>query len=732
MPVYDWERGGVILETVLVSGCEFEAHLPLLRDHRQYSVDAILGSVIDIAVSGDELTGTVEFGRDLDEETEAIWRRVAQGHLRRGSIGYRYGRGDYTDIPAGETRTIAGRSFTAPADRRLRVVTRWTLVEFSMVVIPADPRAQLRGETEDDPGTPPGSGQSGAASHDPAPANTPPSRSASPVNNLLKFLRGLGLSADITEVAAAVTWARANLNADQLAEMQTVAAREQITLPAASDDQDPPPAPAPARNTPAPQPGSGQADPDAAVRAERERVRRIRELAGDDVNPELVTRACDEGWDVARASQEFLTAVRQGRSGPVPATPPAGHTGGGAPTRESLIVGVLARHGIEPGHQSLQSLGARTMLGTRGVNADFVCRADSSGLQQAEQRAIQEGYRYAGMSFADLARECLRLDGQRAPYDQDEMFERALTTANFSAVLGALVNALVLVHYEQYPDTTTIWTRRNLNVPDFRENQRFRNTAAGRLKKMGKNQHEADHVDVGAPVVESYVIERTAGKVVIDERVLINDSLDVLDDTPQLIGESARAMISDAVYGHLVANGNMADNKALFHVDRDNLNATSALAAGTLEAGRAKMATQKENGRTLGISPQYLIVPEALDFTARQLVNSVELRDNAADANYGTSNPHRGRFQVVAEARLDNGGFNPLTEADFSASTSSWYLAAGQNRHTIEVGFRQGTNGMPRIRRKVLDGGAWGILFDILLDFGVKALSPAGLQKNTA
>ncbi len=46
----------------------------------------------------------------------------SKGHLRRVSIGYDYTRDDYVTIPAGETASVGGRSFTAPKDRDLRVV----------------------------------------------------------------------------------------------------------------------------------------------------------------------------------------------------------------------------------------------------------------------------------------------------------------------------------------------------------------------------------------------------------------------------------------------------------------------------------------------------------------------------------------------------------------------------------------------------------------------------------
>ena len=142
--VFDWNSGRVVLEVLLTSGAEFEDQTPLLRDHTQYCVTTILGSFTECQVAKDELLAWLNFGTELDDTCESIWRRVAQGHLRRGSVGYDYTRNDYVTIPTGETKTVAGRSFSALKDRDLRVVFKWRLSEFSMVVIPADARAQAK------------------------------------------------------------------------------------------------------------------------------------------------------------------------------------------------------------------------------------------------------------------------------------------------------------------------------------------------------------------------------------------------------------------------------------------------------------------------------------------------------------------------------------------------------------------------------------------------------------
>ena len=70
------------------------------------------------AVVADELLGWLNLGAELAETSESIWRRVALGHLRRGSVGYDYALNDFVTIPAGETRSVAGRKVHRAAKPR--------------------------------------------------------------------------------------------------------------------------------------------------------------------------------------------------------------------------------------------------------------------------------------------------------------------------------------------------------------------------------------------------------------------------------------------------------------------------------------------------------------------------------------------------------------------------------------------------------------------------------------
>jgi hypothetical protein len=87
-----------------------------------------------------KLAGTLHFARN--DAGDDAWALVGGGHARALSVGYRIH--EQTEIRAGQTKTVSGRLFSAPADRPLRVVSRWTLKEVSLVTIPADEKAGIR------------------------------------------------------------------------------------------------------------------------------------------------------------------------------------------------------------------------------------------------------------------------------------------------------------------------------------------------------------------------------------------------------------------------------------------------------------------------------------------------------------------------------------------------------------------------------------------------------------
>lgn len=101
---------------------------PVLDGHRQESVDRILGVVTAAHVDG-VAHATLKFS----ERAEPVWRDVRGGILRHVSVGYVVDQ--WQDSRAGGLR--------------VRTAVRWTPKELSLVAIPADAGATVRGDPMD-------------------------------------------------------------------------------------------------------------------------------------------------------------------------------------------------------------------------------------------------------------------------------------------------------------------------------------------------------------------------------------------------------------------------------------------------------------------------------------------------------------------------------------------------------------------------------------------------------
>ena len=99
-------------------------HLPVLDAHRQGSIADVLGRVVDVTFSGGTMAAT------LRVSSPAALDAIERGDLSGVSIGYRVA--TWSDVRAGGVLT--------------RTATKWSLLEVSLVPLPADAGATLRSE----------------------------------------------------------------------------------------------------------------------------------------------------------------------------------------------------------------------------------------------------------------------------------------------------------------------------------------------------------------------------------------------------------------------------------------------------------------------------------------------------------------------------------------------------------------------------------------------------------
>ena len=379
------------------------------------------------------------------------------------------------------------------------------------------------------------------------------------------------------------------------------------------------------------------------------------------------------------------------------------------PTKDTLVAGYLSRRGLNPrlDRVTLPS-GASTFL--------------RMAVSPATEQDAENSRGYENYSLSDCVRAMLGSAGYdigRAHvgyllhlYRQDN---RSFSTSDIGAFLTEVFGGMFVAGYEGGADTTEGWCAEGENIhlkPMPRP--RLSNTV---LTKRGSGQ-SAESVTLEA-VGEYTSIAEYSGKFEIDEQDLINDQFGAVEkETPQMLGKAARRLRPDLVYAHLMSNPNMRDDKPLFHADHGNLITGAPLGVSSLQSALAAMSRQIENGVDLNLRGRYLLVPPALEVTAKAVARELEQKEESATPG----------IIVRSEARLENGVTDPDTGEHVAGSSNTWYVSA-EAEHTIEVSYLVGSDRLPRIRQGVMVGGDFGMWFDVLHHVGVKALDWRGLVR---
>jgi hypothetical protein len=180
-------------------------------------------------------------------------------------------------------------------------------------------------------------------------------------------------------------------------------------------------------------------------------------------------------------------------------------------------------------------------------------------------------------------------------------------------------------------------------------------------------------------------------------------------------GRAARMAVERKAIALLTSNSGAGptltqDSVALFHSTHGNLAGSGAApSVTTLQAACAAMRTRTDptSGEVLNAVPRVLLVPAALESTARVLVNS--WNSALGDAE--------GDMVVAVCPRLD------------AVSATAWYLTARpESFDTFEVAFLEG-----QAAPDVEEATRWstdGVDYKVRLEFGVAALDFRGMYRN--
>jgi hypothetical protein len=400
--------------------------------------------------------------------------------------------------------------------------------------------------------------------------------------------------------------------------------------------------------------------------------------------PHIAATAISSGWSPMEAENHVLRA--KARSMAPSNRVQASHSTG--MTKNHLSAAILLRAGGE--NVAVKSFGAD------------VC-------QQARDLRCT--------NLIDLAAHALTLSGQdkNAFQNNDQMLKAAFSTSSLPTILSDSVGKTLISAYEE---TTSDWRKfcHIGDAQDFKDQTGVRPAAIASLEQLGAGG-KIKHGSLQEEDTYAWNVATFAKMLSVTRQTIVNDDLGFISELAPMLGTAAGRSLNDLIWSTIL--GGQTAN--FFSSGNANLaTAASALAVGTLGAGVAAMRSQRDSqGFDIALQPVALVVPPALELTARALLNSNDL--------LGTSgvngNPVKGIVEnLIVEPRLSN-------STRFSnTSDIQWYLFAAPMARAITVGFLRGAQN-PTVETGDADFNTLGIQMRVFHDYGVALADPKAAYK---
>lgn len=695
----DWERMEMVPEVLLMSGIKLpeSRKVPLLNSHDRFAVESVIGSATELEVNDRKLVGKAVFASAAD----GAFSRVKEGHVTDLSVGYSIEKRRY--VPEKTTERIGGKEFVGPVN----VATSWRVREVSLTPIGADEQAKMRGLAVN---------PFGVVSR---------SKGITQMNEKFKsFLLKRGLPANQTDEQITAwliskgmpketdtddmyRWAVENL--DEVPVMIPSERLEVFGERIITEDLESKIAKAVAEEARKMQEKLQEQEAIRTfVNAECKRLGLSKYV--DEIMPKATTMV-----DAGRAILDKMAIVMSQPEG-------LGRFDAGESQRDKHV-GLL-----------------RTALLMR-VAGNVPQSQRDNVIQPAERKHGWEEFRHANLS--DLARECLVADGinvrgasrqQIALCALGDVRNSGLqvrdgaayhVTASFPNLVLDAINKSMLAGYNERNFTWRLVFRQAASVPDFKNIHRVRLSEVPNLKLWLDNVPPEEFALTDER--EYYAVEAYAEMVSFSWKLLVNDDMDALTRTPAMMGTAAARTINAAVWSIVTSNPTMTDGQALFATATGNRKKTNYTSSGTAISEtslnvarnlfRQQVGVNTKGGNAsesiLNLEPRALVVPSAIEGTARRQINS----DYVPEANM---------FQTVNQFKSLAVVVEPLLDAN---SATAWYLFAGTDQiDTIELSFLQGFES-PQTS-DWLDMETSARKYTIKQCYGAKAIDWRGCYKN--
>jgi phage major head subunit gpT-like protein len=345
------------------------------------------------------------------------------------------------------------------------------------------------------------------------------------------------------------------------------------------------------------------------------------------------------------------------------------------------------------------------------------------GLMSPKDRCKDSQNPFAGLTIKQIAAESVRLERNLNRHPDDATVARLAmqATADFAAVLENTARKQLLARYNFANPSYRTWCKPS-TTPDFKSMTRVRLGEAPTFLPVAEGAQIA--LGLMADTKETYSLATYGRGVSFTRQMLINDDLGAFNDLIGAFGQQAARLENKVVYLILANSASttapyaFADGYALIDGTHHFNTDTGVLGNTAFDSmfGLMRVQTGVDGSTVLNLVPKFLIVPAALESTARSVTTATG--PNLAPSS---QNWFAGRLEVVADGELDLNG---------SGVVHYFMVADPAIAPCVEYCHLEGAEG-PQFIRKDNEQGVLGMQFYAYLDFAAKAVDWRSIVYST-
>ncbi len=317
---------------------------------------------------------------------------------------------------------------------------------------------------------------------------------------------------------------------------------------------------------------------------------------------------------------------------------------------------------------------------------------------RAEVATVQRLYNGEGQSLsarvrkgpnprylAQLAEAAALIAGVKTGKKPSYLLEEAMSTSDFPILFGDVLDRTLLASYREAPRSYPSYCR-VAQVRDFREKRNI--SVNGADSELPIVPELTEYPEAALNEAQSgYRVSKVGRRIPFSWEARVNDYLDVLSSIPERFGRAARRTEEKTATRLFVSASGPSAN--LYTAGNGNIvTGNPALTTGALQAALNQLGQLKdENGEPIIMEAVVLVVPRALELTARNIVNTTEITVPLAGGGTQkiSGNGLGANLTVVVNYYI------PSIATNANAGTS-WFLFASpsSDRPALELGFLAG------------------------------------------